>query len=54
MHEYNAESPKEGSKRLNSQGRQNTLPIWVYNLSMVQIQDSNHQMYEKNQKINYS
>ena len=34
MHECNAESPKQGSKRFNSQGRRNTLPIWVYNLSM--------------------
>ena len=33
-HEYNAESPKQGSKRFNSQVRRNTLPIWVYNLSM--------------------
>ena len=25
---------KQGSKRFDSQGRRNTLPIWVYNLSM--------------------
>ena len=25
---------KQGSKRFNSQGRRNTLPIWVNNLSM--------------------
>ena len=30
MREYNAESPK----RFNSQGRRNTFPIWLYNLSM--------------------
>ena len=35
MHKYNAESPKQDSKRFNSQVRQNTLPIWVYNLHMV-------------------
>ena len=35
LHKYNAESPKQDSKRFNSQVRQNTLPIWVYNLSMV-------------------
>ena len=35
MREYNAESPKQDSERFNSQGRRNTLPIWVYNLSMV-------------------
>ena len=29
-----AESPKQGSKRFNSQGRRNSLPIWVHNLSM--------------------
>ena len=34
MREYNAESPKQDSKRFNSQGRRNSLPIWVYNLSM--------------------
>ena len=34
MRECNAESPKHDSKRFNSQGRRNTLPIWVYNLSM--------------------
>ena len=34
MRECNDESPKQGSKRFNSQGRQNTLPIWVHNLSM--------------------
>ena len=32
---YNEESPKQGSKRGNSQVRQNTLPIWVYHLSMI-------------------
>ena len=32
---YNAESTKQGSKRFNFQGRGNTLPIWVYYLSMV-------------------
>ena len=26
---YNAENPKQNSKRFNSQVRQNTLPIWV-------------------------
>ena len=36
MHEGNAESPKQGNKRFNSQGRLNTLPIWVHNLSMLQ------------------
>ena len=34
MHEYNAESPKQDSKKFNSYGRRNNLPIWVYNLSM--------------------
>ena len=34
MHEYNAESPKQDSKRFNFQGRRNTFPIWLYNLSM--------------------
>ena len=34
MREYNAERLKQDSKRFNSQGRRNTLPIWVYNLSM--------------------
>ena len=33
MREYNAESPKQGSKRFNSQERRNTLPFWLYNLS---------------------
>ena len=32
--ECNAESPKQDRKRFNSQGRGNTLPIWVYDLSM--------------------
>ena len=35
MREYNAQSSKQDSKRFNSQGRRNTLSIWVYNLSMV-------------------
>ena len=34
MREYNPERLKQDSKRFNSQGRRNTLPIWVYNLSM--------------------
>ena len=34
MHEYSAESIKQDSKRFNSHGRRNTLPIWVYYLSM--------------------
>ena len=34
LREYIAESPKQDSKRFNSQRRRNTLPIWVYNLSM--------------------
>ena len=33
--QYNTESPKRGSKRFNSQVRQNTWPIWVHNLSIV-------------------
>ena len=33
--EYNTENPKRNSKRFNSQGRRCTLPIWVYNLSML-------------------
>ena len=33
-YEYNAESPKQDSKRFNSQIRRNTLPVWVYYLSM--------------------
>ena len=32
---YNAESPKQESKRFNCQVRRNSLPIWVYYLSMV-------------------
>ena len=31
---YNAESPKQGSKRFNCQVRRNTLPIWECYLSM--------------------
>ena len=34
MRECNTESPKQGRTRFNSQWRQHTLPIWVYNLSM--------------------
>ena len=34
MREYNVESPNQGRKRFNSQVRRNTLPIWVYYLSM--------------------
>ena len=30
MQEYNANSTKQDSKRFNSHGRRNTLPIWVY------------------------
>ena len=37
MREYIAESPKLDSKRFNSQGRLNSLPIWVYNLSMMLV-----------------
>ena len=37
MCEYSAESTKQGGKRFNSQGRQNTVPIWVYNLSMARV-----------------
>ena len=39
MREYNARSPKQDSKRFNSHGRQNTLPIWVYYLSMILLQE---------------
>ena len=35
VREYDAESPKQDSKRFNSQVRGNTLPIWVYNLPIV-------------------
>ena len=35
------ESPKLYSKRLNSHGRQNTLPIWVYYLSMSPTNSTN-------------
>ena len=35
MRKYNVESPKQGSKRLNSKVRRNTLPIWVYNLLLL-------------------
>ena len=35
MPEFNAESTKQGRKRFNYQVRPNTLPIWVYNLSML-------------------
>ena len=31
---YNAESQKQDSKKFKSHGRQNTLPIWIYYLSM--------------------
>ena len=34
MREYNVESPNQDCKRFNSQVRRNTLPIWVYYLSM--------------------
>ena len=37
MREYNAERPKQDSKRFNSHGRRNTLPMWVYCLSMVWV-----------------
>ena len=35
MSEYNTESAKQDRERFNSHGRQNTLPILVYYLSMV-------------------
>ena len=34
MCEFDGKSPKQGSKRFHSQGRRNTVPIGVYNLSM--------------------
>ena len=37
MRKCNAESQKQDSKRFNSQGRRNSLPIWVYNLSVVEV-----------------
>ena len=37
MREYNAESPKQDSKRFNSLGIQNTLRILVYYLSMSMV-----------------
>ena len=34
LREYNAQSPKQDSKRFYSHGRRNNLPIWVNYLSM--------------------
>ena len=47
MREYKDESPKQGSKRFNSQVRRNALPIWVHNLSMVDL----YQVTEYHTKI---
>ena len=33
MRRVQCQEPKTSSKRFNSQGRRNTLPIWVYNLA---------------------
>ena len=47
LREYNAESPKQCSKRFNSQGRRNTFPIWLYNLSMMVCQKRQRRKEER-------
>ena len=46
---YKDESPKQGSKRFNSQVRRNTLPTWVYYVAILRT----HQIYPSKFDVNH-